>query len=297
MTCAPLVLFAYKRVDKLKECLKALENNIGVEKYTLYVFCDGPKNTEDILKVKEVREYLHEFEDKNVFKEMHIIKSDVNKGLATSVISGVSEVIKKYGKVIVLEDDIITTPDFLEYMNSALEYYKYLQQYGSVSAFTLPIKGLAKYEKDVYVTRKGECWGWATWKERWEKVDWNVSDFQEFIKKRSNRRNFSRIQYGIDKMLIAQMEGKIDSWAVRWCYHLFKEELLTVYPKVTKTKNIGFDGSGTHCGEGIDIYSVMTNENIKKCQFEELSVNYKLEKEVAMFERKAWVKAILKRNH
>lgn len=285
MMYAPLVLFAYKRVDKLEECLEALQSNTGVENHILYVFCDGPKKEEDIFKVKEVRDYLHEFKNKKVFKEVCIIESDINKGLAKSIISGVSDVISNYGKVIVLEDDIITTSDFLEYMNSALEYYEKLEQYGSISAFTLPIKGLTKYEKDIYVTRKGECWGWGTWKDRWEKVDWSVSDFQEFITNRSIQKEFSQIQYGIDKMLIAQMEGKIDSWAVRWCYHLFKNELLTVYPKVSKTKNIGFDGSGTHCGEEMDTYSMLLDENIKKCRFEELGVNDKLEKEVAKFEK------------
>lgn len=290
---APVALFAYKRIDKLQECLKALECNYGAENTILYIFCDGPKKEEDTKKIQEVREYVYAYKDKSKFKEINIIESETNKGLANSIIGGVTDVVNKFGKVIVVEDDLITTQDFLQYMNGALDFYKDMKEYGSISAYTLPMKQLDKYSKDVYVTRKGECWGWGTWQDRWNEVDWSVCDFNEYYNDKKRRKAFDSIEYGLDKMLVLQMNGKIDSWAVRWCYHLFFHNLLTVYPKVSKTVNIGFDGSGTHCEANSDLYGKRIIDNKEKCVFERLPVNSKLERKSSLYARNAMIQNII----
>lgn len=287
---APIALFAYKRMDKLQECLKALEKNYGVESTVLYVFCDGPKKKEDIADVQQVREYLQAYRVKSKFEEICIIESKKNKGLANSIIGGVTEVVNKHGKVIVVEDDLITTNDFLQYMNDALDFYQDMKEYGSISAYTLPMKQLNKYSKDIYVTRKGECWGWGTWQDRWNEVDWSVNDFNEYYNDKKRRKAFDSIEYGLDNMLVMQMNGKIDSWAVRWCYHLFFHNLLTVYPKVSKTLNIGFDGSGTHCETDSNLYGKDLKSVNERCNFERLPVNLKLERDSSRYAKNASIR-------
>ncbi len=288
MDYAPVIVFAYKRKDKLEQCIYALEQNMGAEKTDLFVFSDGAKGKDDREKVQQVREYLDQCILNSRFKKAVVYKSEVNKGLAHSIIDGVSQIIGVYGKAIIVEDDIITSSGFLSYMNEGLAYYADLKTYGSISAYTSELPGLEKYNKDIYVTRKGECWGWATWKDRWDKVDWQVGDFGSYLKNRKERRNFESLQAGIDNMLISQMNGEIDSWAVRWCYHLFKNELLTVYPKYSRVKNIGFDGSGTH---GLSEMKVNRIENSygNKCKFEALPVNRRLEKENAVITKRAFI--------
>lgn len=286
MLYAPIALFAYKRLDKLQACLNALERNDFVEETELFVFCDGARGDKDIEQVKEVRNYLRNYTGK--FKKIEVIESTVNKGLANSIIAGVTKVVSEFGKIIVVEDDLITAPDFIMYMNDGLDYYENLKEYGSISAYTNDLSGLNLYDKDIYVTRKGECWGWGTWKDRWENVDWEVKDFSLYRKSWKKRHEFNSLQGGIDKMLILQMQGKIDSWAVRWCYHLYKYGLLTVYPKVSRTLNIGFDGSGTHCVEDKG-YKVLLNEEKIGCKFERLNVNRELEREAALFEKKSFL--------
>ena len=283
MQLAPVVLFAYKRKDKLQDCLQALDDNFEVGKTELYIFSDGAKNENDIKQVQEVRNYIDVYKKVSNFKKVTVVLQPTNKGLANSIISGVTKVVCEFDKVIVVEDDLIVAKDFLLYMNQALDYYQEYKEYGSISGYTYPLPELKSYDRDVYVTKKGECWGWGTWKDRWMNVDWQVKDFEIYLQDKKKRRDFDKLQHGIDKMLIMQMRGKIDSWAVRWCYHLFVNNLLTVYPKESRTKNIGFDGSGTHCTD-TDIYETELKNNCLNCKFERLGVNNDLARSVARFE-------------
>ena len=289
---APVVVFAYKRADKIKKCLRALEENILADKTRVYLYADGAKSDKDRSDVEETRNCIRRFEKKHGFAELTVRYRECNMGLANSIISGVTEIIEKYGKVIVVEDDLITSTDFLMYMNDALSYYKDIKEIGEISAFTHPLKGLQRYEHDIYITRKAECWGWATWKDRWELADWEMSSYPVFLKNRQ-KREFEKLQKGINNMLCMQMEGKLDSWAVRWCYSLFMNNRLTVYPKISRARNIGFDGSGVHCG-ATNLYQDETvNTRTEKCRFERLGVDRKLEKEAAEFEYVPFIKKCL----
>lgn len=284
MSAAPVVLFVYNRKNKTIDTLDALNNNYGVEATDLIIFADGAKSEEVKPQVNSVRDYIkNSFAKKSKFKSLKLIESENNKGLAKSIIDGVSEIINQYGKVIVVEDDLITAPDFLAYMNKGLDYYENMADIGSISGYSYPISYLKKYKKDVYILRKGECWGWATWKDRWENVDWEVKSFDEYVNNPQKRKEFDSIGAGLDSMLCLQMKGEIDSWAVRWCYHLYCNKLLTVYPRISKTQNIGFDGTGTHCTV-TNMFETQLADEVKDCRFEKLPANYKIEREIVKFE-------------
>ena len=286
---SPVVVFAYKRADKIEKCLKALQRNILADKTQVYLFADGAKSDKDRLDVEETRNFIREFEKGHGFAGLKVYYRECNMGLANSIITGVTEIIEKYGKVIVVEDDLITSIDFLLYMNDALVYYDKMEKIGEISAFTHPLKGLQKYEHDVYVTRKAECWGWVTWKDRWELADWEMSSYPLFLRNRQ-KKEFEKLQKGINKMLCMQMGGKLDSWAVRWCYSLFMNGRLTVYPKISRARNIGFDGSGVHCGSTNQYQNEEINSKADKCRFEKLDVNRQLEKEAAEFEYVSFIR-------
>lgn len=281
---APVIVFTHKRLDKTVECLNALCQNKGSEKTDLIIFSDGPKTISDIESVENVRSYLRRFCDENkYFRKTELIISEKNKGLATSIIEGVTKVINEYGTAIVVEDDLVTAEDFIEYMNGALRFYENDERIGSISAFTVPMNCLKRYKKDVYITRKGDCWGWSTWKKYWNEVDWNVSSFDEYYSNANMRKEFDSIGAGLDSMLCAYMKGTLDVWAVRWCYHLYRNKLLTVYPTISRTKNIGVDGSGEHCAP-LERMQTSLNENIEPCKFETLDLNLYLEKKAVEYE-------------
>lgn len=280
----PVVIFVYSRLDKLQKCLNALEKNKECAQTELYIYADGAKKEEDRDKVAAVRNYLkNDYIPRTKFQSVVLTESKTNKGLASSIIGGVSEVIKKYGKAIIVEDDLIVSRDFLSYMNQALTYYENYDQIGSISAYTLPLKMLRNYKHDIYILQKGECWGWGTWKDRWEKVDWSVSTYPEYKADPEMRKAFNQIGFGLDQMLSSYMDGRLDTWAVRWCYHLFRNNLLTVYPRISRTNNIGVDGTGTHCTP-TDLYSAQIYADEKECKFELLPVNRKIAKATVDFE-------------
>lgn len=290
MIYTPVALFAYNRADKLRVCLNALENNDDATQTELYVFADGAKGAKDAAQVREVREFLQEYSCRSMFKSVIIKEAAGNHGLAASIISGVTEVISRYGQIIVVEDDLVTSSDFLRYMNGALDFYQDKPRYGSVSAYTFPMKVLENYPKDVYMTKKGECWGWGTWADRWNNVDWKVSDYEQYVENIALQQEFEKLQYGLDRMLKRQMNGEIDSWAVRWCYYLFRNDLLTVYPKESRILNSGFDGSGTNCGIGTAGKDIGSGTG-RKCHYEELTFDSYLASRAAVAEKPSiWVR-------
>ncbi|RZK25892.1 MAG: glycosyltransferase, partial [Flavobacterium sp.] len=174
---APIVLFVYKRLDTLKSCVHSLQRNTIAAESELFVFSDAPANEYDVEKVRTVRSFLETIQG---FKKITIIKAESNKGLAASVISGVTEVIEKYEKVIVLEDDLLVATNFLQFMNKAVDFYASEEKVLSISGFTFPVKLPSNYPYDVYFTQRVFSWGWATWKNKWQDIDWNVNDYPKF---------------------------------------------------------------------------------------------------------------------
>ena len=269
-----------KTIESLSKCLYADNSDI-------IVYSDGYKGDADKHLVEAVRQYLSNLHSKSVFKSVTIYEQETNKGLATSIISGVTEIISTYGKIIVVEDDLIVSKDFIQYMNDALDYYENEKKYGCISAYTPPLKSLKTYGRNIYITHKGDCWGWATWKDRWMDIDWKLQSFDEYLNDHKKRKAFSDLEDGLEDQLIMQHAGKMDAWAARWCVHLFNKRMLTVYPCKCRAINIGLDNSGDHCSN-MSNYENDLNCDMSPCKFELLDVDYKLEKENAHYSRKGF---------
>ena len=244
---SPIVLFVYKRPWHTQQTIEALKQNQLADQSELFIFSDAAKSDKDKESVNAIRQYIDSIEG---FKSVTIYKSEHNQGLAKSVISGVSKVLNAYGKAIVLEDDLITSPYFLNYMNRVLNIYQNQQQIFSISGFNYPTEVFTLphyYEYDVYLNYRSCSWGWATWKNRWDKADWKVSDYKKFIGSRRAKKSFNRGGDDLTDMLKDAMNGVTDSWALRWAYTHYKYNAYTVYPRFSYISNIGFDDSGTHC--------------------------------------------------
>jgi hypothetical protein len=243
MQLAPICLFTYKRLQCTKQTIEALQKNFLASESRLFIFSDSAKKEADQAAVEEVRNYLETIKG---FAEVNIIKREKNWGLANSIIDGVSNILAQYQRVIVLEDDLITAPNFLTYMNQALEFYESNKEVFSIAGYTSPLKFPSDYEYDVYFAPRASSWGWASWHDRWKDIDWQVKDFESFIKNSEQKKRFNQGGSDMVRMLSRQMRGEMDSWAIRWCYHQFKMQQMTVFPMRSKIQNIGFGDNATH---------------------------------------------------
>ena len=241
---APIVLFVYNRLAETQQTIWSLQKNHLSSESDLFIFSDGPKDEKGKQNVEKVRAFIKTISG---FKKVIIKESPVNRGLAKSVIGGVTEIINEYGVVIAMEDDLVTSPNFLDFMNQALDFYSESMEVISISGYTLDLASLEKSNFDYYVGYRASSLGWGTWENRWNPVDWGVSDYQKFRKDFSQQYKFSKISSDLPGMLKKQMNGKIDSWAIRWCYHQFKNNLLTIYASKSKINHIGLGEDATHC--------------------------------------------------
>ena len=260
---APIAIFVYARPEHTKKMMESLIENSSAKESPIYVFCDNAKKEKDIENVNEVRKYMHEIESKNIFKEIHIIEAEKNLGLANSIISGVTKIINEYKKIIVLEDDLVLSNNCIDYMNEALEFYEKNKKIWSISAYNVPIEIPKEYDKDVYLSYRGCSWGWATWYDRWNDIDWDVKDYKKFKISIKKRRRLNRGGNDMASMMDKQMQGLIDSWAIRWCYAQSKKDMYTVYPVKSLIYNEGLDGTGTHQSNTNRFSVVISDEKIK----------------------------------
>lgn len=246
MTYAPIVVFGFNRPDALKNTIASLLRNEEAKDSDLFVFVDGPRDGKvgEKEKVKKVREYVKSIKG---FKSLHYTFSEKNKGLADSIIGGVSQVINQHGKIIVLEDDLVLMPNFLNFMNQGLERYQNEEKVFSVCGDAYKVDFPDDYDYDAYLYTRTDSWGWATWKDRWNTVDWELNDWDSVEK---NRIAFKQFQ-GSDvfRMLKGWKTGENHSWAIRFCYAQFVQRRYTVLPNRSLVKNAGYGGTGTHCPE------------------------------------------------
>ena len=238
---APIIIFAFNRPSFLMDLITSLKQCEESEKSDLYVFVDGPRNQIDVELVcatQTVAAGIHGF------NSVEYRFSEKNKGLGNSIISGVSEVLNKYGRAIVLEDDLILTPNYLTYMNAALDYYANIPSVFSVCGCSLKVKKPMKYPYDVYFETRNNSTGWGIWVDRWNTIDWKLEDWESCVK---NKRLFCRWA-GSDSFLMLKnwKIGKNKSWAIRLGYSQFLQQRLSVFPFASKIDNQGFDGSGTN---------------------------------------------------
>jgi len=242
---APVALFGYDRSDHLKKTVEHLRANELASSTDVYLFADGAKNSQAVPGVQAVRAYAHEISG---FKSVTLIEREKNWGLLRSMIDGVGQIAKEHGKVIVLEDDIITNPKFLVYMNSALDFYNDYKTVGQISGYVAPY--VAEKSKlgsqDTFFHYRSNCWGWATWWDRWGKADWDPENWHCYFQSAKMKKLFGRSGDDFLQMFRDSMEGRNQSWMARWYYNCFLHGMLTLYPGRSLVDNIGFDGSGTH---------------------------------------------------
>lgn len=257
---APVILFVYNRPEHTQKTIEALAKNSLATKSIIFIFSDAAKTSEDFEAVNQVRDYVQNIKQANLFQKVNIIERKSNFGLAKSIMVGVTQVINEFGKVIVLEDDLVTSEDFLSFMNDCLNFYKNNTLVGSISGYS-PIEKLPHYyNKDTFLISRSCSLGWATWSDCWNQVDWDVADFERFRQNKTAVRVFN--ECGSDRFdrLRRQIETGINSWSIRFGYWQFSSNRLTVYSSVTRILNIGDDGSGVHDSTNA-VYN--TNFNIK----------------------------------
>ncbi|MDD2366332.1 MAG: glycosyltransferase family A protein [Desulfuromonadaceae bacterium] len=241
MVLAPIVLFAYNRLRHLQLTVESLQQNLLSHQSELIVFSDGAKSSVDIESVLKVRSYLTTVSG---FKRVTVIEREYNYGLACSIITGVTEIIEKFGKIIVIEDDMVSSPFFLSYMNSALNMYLHDEKVVSIHGYIFPV---AEELPESFFLKYTACWGWATWERGWKLFE---ADGQKLLQ-RLNEEGLTRAfdldgAYPYTDMLKDQIKGKNNSWAIRWQASAFLNDRLTLYPGRPLIKNIGHDGTGTH---------------------------------------------------
>jgi hypothetical protein len=261
---APIVLFVYNRLNCTRRTLEALQKNELASKSELIIYSDEGKNENDLEKVVKVREYIKNIDG---FKKIIIRKAKDNIGLANSIINGVTKVVNEYGKIIVLEDDLVTSRYFLRFMNEALAAYKDESKVASIHGYIYPIKNLP----ETFFIKGADCWGWATWSNKWSIFERDGKKLLDKVKKKNLKReiNFNGT-YNYIKMLKNQIRGKNDSWAIRWYVSVFLKDMITLYPGQSYVQNIGFGNKGTHTKIQKDLFKINL---VNKFKFSKIPAN------------------------
>lgn len=244
MTYAPIALFTYNRADHTRRAVESLLQNAEAKDSDLFIFSDGAKNEKAIKGVEDNRKYIHTVTG---FKTITIIEREKNWGLANSLIAGITDVINKHGRVIVVEDDLILSPYFLKFMNDGLEKYKDDDRVGTISGFVPPIGEILP---ETFFLTYFKCWGWATWKRAWDLLE---TDARPLLKGLRFKRKKFDVGGGVANYgnLYCQKVGLVDSWYLRYYASLFLKGKLSLYPGRSVATNEGLDGSGTHCGSNL----------------------------------------------
>jgi glycosyltransferase involved in cell wall biosynthesis len=250
---APVVVFGYNRPDHLRQTLEHLAQADGASDSDLWIFCDGPKPDGDPARTDAVRALACDPVWVTCFASVQVRLSGENRGLATSIIGGVSSVIEGAGRVIVLEDDLLVAPDFLRFMNDCLDFYHNDQKVGSITGFSPLAKQPKHYAHDVMAVPRNCSHGWATWVDRWREVDWSARDATRLWRDKALRRRFNAAGNDRVDRLQRQLAGKIDSWSIRFGLWQTLSGRHTIYPVQNRVHNIGFDGSGVHTRKGQDV--------------------------------------------
>lgn len=247
-TPAPIALFVFNRPDHTRKTLEALAANYGASDSELTIFCDAARKPEEIKLTEEVQAIAR---NATGFKSVHVVAHQKNMGCAASIIAGVTEVLERHDRIIVIEDDILTAPATLRFLNAGLEKYQDYKTVFNVTAWAPPMEESDipnDYPYDILFVPRFNCWGWAIWKDRWRQIDWNMSDYETFRNSPALQKAYAHFgTKELVNLVHRQMRGEINSWAVRADYSRFKHRLVSACPFFSFTRNIGFDGSGTHC--------------------------------------------------
>jgi hypothetical protein len=289
---APIVLFVYNRPTHVEKTIVALQENHLASESDLIIYSDAPKKDKDIPQVEKVRAFVKSVAG---FRSVNIIERPRNLGLSQNIIEGVTEIVSTYGKIIVLEDDLVTSPYFLKFMNDGLSVYQDHHEVVSIHGYVYPVP-----EKlpDTFFLRGADCWGWATWKHGWDNFESDGKYLLREIKNKSLGKEFNfNNSYPYLQMLLAQVEGKTDSWAIRWHASAFLKEKFTLYPGKSLVQNIGIDDSGTHHKYSTKMNVELATEmpKINKTDIEQSKIAFELIAEFLKTIHPSFWKKILRR--
>lgn len=295
MNFAPVLLFVYNRAECTFKTLEHLKQNVLADQSELFIYSDGPKpgaNEDDIKKIQEVREIIR---IEKWFKEVHIIESPVNLGLANSIIKGVTETVNRFGKVIVLEDDLLTSEHYLEYMNGGLSLYENSERVFQIVGYTAPIK--TAFKNESFFLPISSTLGWGTWERAWKYFEKAPQDYTILKTDKKLRRRFDMDNsYPYSNMLIRQMETGIDSWGIRWWWTVFKQKGIALFPDRTLIAHIGFDPDATHTKNSTPDFNKywITDYPIKHFP-ETIEINHNFYSELKCLYNKKFKKSLLQK--
>jgi len=248
MNLAPILLFVYNRAEHTKQTIEALLKNEFAEDSELFIFADGPKPdaSESVLQqIAEVRNYIHTIQG---FKKIEIFERKTNAGIDVSEREGVSSVLKKYDRCIVFEDDLITHPFCLRFINECLEKYKSDHRISMVGAYNVNMVVPINYRKDVFLMHRCCSYCWGMWRDRWVGADWTLSGVQDMLSNPLERDRFDRGGHDMSRMLEQQLKEGYLTWDISWDYIMYQKDAYVLRPVKSLVYNIGFDGTGVHCG-------------------------------------------------
>lgn len=254
---APIILFTYARPEHTRRTVEALLCNLGVNEHDLIVYSDAPRSADKAQAVAAVREYLKTITG---FRSVTVHHRPRNYGLSKSIIDGVTEVLSQHERIIVLEDDMVTSQYFLSYMNEALDQFADDERVISIHGYVYPVQQALP---EAFFLRGADCWGWATWRRGWALFNPNGQVLLNDLKRLNLLKAFDfNGAYGYSQMLESQIKGTNDSWAIRWYASAFLAEKLTLYPGRSLVHNIGNDNSGTHCSSNSTHDAALSNSPI-----------------------------------
>jgi hypothetical protein len=287
----PIALFTYNRPHHARQALESLSRCKRFEECKLFIYCDGPKCPDQINNVNALQQVVQSFAEK---LNADIIIQEKNIGLAHSIVSGVTDLCNKFGRVIVIEDDLVVSPSFIDYILQALDRYQDAENVYQISGFMYPLDHV-EHTAAVFLPFT-TTWGWATWDRAWKIFDWNATGYQKLFSDTNMRNRFNLDgSYPYYNMLIDRFSGKNDSWGILWGYAVFSVGGLVLHPGKTLVINNGFDGTGTHCG-----YSAERMESSKIIEFSTYTDDYVIEfpEHIAIDEQKFdHIKKHLRRNY
>lgn len=246
MNYAPIIIFAFNRLEPLKATVASVLRNTEAAESDLYVFVDGarPNKEGEAEKVKAVQDYVRTISG---FKSVTFSFSDANKGLGPSIIAGVTEVINQYGRAIVLEDDLVIARGFLSYMNTMLDLFEKDKRVMQISGYSSELHLPKSYPWDIYMSGRAHSWSWATWMERWVTVDWEVKDFDQLANDAKAIKAFNTFGSDLFGMLKGWKERRNNSWYIRFNYAMHKQGQFCICPTKSLVRNDGFSAEATNC--------------------------------------------------
>jgi len=253
---APIALFVYNRPEHTRRTLSFLQKNLLADESRLFIFSDAAKSEADKTNVNQTRELIRNAEG---FKSLKIIEQEKNLGLAASIINGVTKLTEEYGKVIVFEDDLISSPFTLKYFNQALQRYHNEEKVMHISAYMYPLNN-PNIIPDTFFYRAAHSWGWATWKRAWDNFDPDVDHLISQFDKRKIHEFSIEGKMNFWKQIKEFKAGENNSWAIRWYASIFLKGGLSLNPSKSLINNIGHDGTGVHSNVE-DMYTVTINDS------------------------------------